>query len=191
MLSASLGGSVHGAALLWLQARGRRRGRGRGRVRVRGRGSGRGRGNCRFGSVHGAALQYLLACAGLAAELGTLATVISPPPTVLAGYHPTVLAGYHPHQACAGRAAELGELGAVEALAQVLRRALTLAFLTLALTLTLAPTLALAVTLRAGLTPRKCGPAAAGPRRVAGELVGYRAVAALRPRAQCETLGEI
>ena len=82
-----------------------------------------------------------------------------------------MLAGYPHHQACAGRAAELGELGAVEALAQVLRRALNLAFLAPTPTLTLAPNLALALTLRAGVTPRECGPAVAGPRRVAGELV--------------------
>ena len=107
----------------------------------------------------------------------------------------TLLAGYRPHQAGAGRAAELAELGAVEALAQVLLRwsslglglglglglvflALTLALglaLTLALGLTLTPTLILALTLvlalRPGLTPRECGAAVAGPRRVAGELL--------------------
>ena len=43
MLSASLGGSVHGAALLWLQVKVRISVRGRGRGRVRGRGRGRGR----------------------------------------------------------------------------------------------------------------------------------------------------
>ena len=57
--------------------------------------------------------------------------------------------------------------------AQVLRRALTPASLTLTptLTLTLPPILTLALTLRAGVAPRECGPAVAGPRRVAGELV--------------------
>ena len=44
MLSASLGGSVHGAALLWLQVKVRISVRGRGRGRVRGRGRGRGSG---------------------------------------------------------------------------------------------------------------------------------------------------
>ena len=91
MLTASLGGSVHGAALLCLQAR--------------------------LPCYHPFIPGYPPSLAGYHPSIHGAAPLRLQVrgDASLSG---SMIPGYHPYQACAGRGAELGDLGAVEALGQ-------------------------------------------------------------------------
>jgi len=91
MLTASLGGSVHGAALLCLQAR--------------------------LPCYHPFIPGYPPSLAGYHPSIHGAAPLRL---QVRGDASPSgsMIPGYHPYQACAGRGAELGDLGAVEALGQ-------------------------------------------------------------------------
>ena len=91
MLTASLGGSVHGAALLCLQAR--------------------------LPSYHPFFPGYPPSLAGYHPSIHGAAP-LRLQVRGDASLPGSMIPGYHPYQACAGRGAELGDLGAVEALGQ-------------------------------------------------------------------------